>query len=86
MGAILTKCYIFEVYNHMTYEFLNEISGGDRDEIIDFQRVESRDLWYFQTEFMGCDLDEMIDFQITWPLILQTEFIRARYVWLQTFA
>ena len=54
MGAILTKCYIFKVYNHMTYEFLNEISGGDRDEIIDFQRVESRDLWYFfQTEFMG---------------------------------
>ena len=66
--------------------FLNEIAGGDRDEIIDFQRNKSRDLWYFQTEFIGGDLDEMTDFQITWPLIFQTEFIRDSYVWLQTFA
>ena len=37
---------------------------------------------------MGVDLDEMIDFQIIikWPLIFQTGFIRASYVWLQTFA
>ena len=30
---------------------------------------------------MGGDLGEMIDFQITLPLIFQTEFIRASYVW-----
>ena len=43
--------------------FLNEISGDDRDEIIDFPRIISRDLWSFQTEVMKGDLDEMIDFQ-----------------------
>ena len=35
----------------------------------------------FQNEIYGGDLGEMIDFQITLPLIFQTEFIRASYVW-----
>ena len=36
---------------------------GDLHEMIDFQRIHSRDFWYFETEFMCGDLDEMIDFQ-----------------------
>ena len=44
----------------MTLIFSNEISGGDRDEIIDFQRIKSRDLSYFHTEFMGAILMKLL--------------------------
>ena len=33
--------------------FSNEIYGGDLDEMIDFQKIQSRDICHFQTDFNG---------------------------------
>ncbi len=40
--------------------FQTKFMWGDRDEIIDFQRIKSRDLSYFHTEFMGAILMKLL--------------------------
>ena len=63
------KWSIFKKWNHVTSDILNEIYGGDLNEVIDFQKMKSRDLWYFSRIFLelamhgytilnGGDLDE----------------------------
>ena len=79
MGAMLMKMAVFLEQNVFCidqksrwgrrYQILNEIAGGDLDEMIDFQNIKSRDLWYFSRNFLelvmhgytilnGGDLDE----------------------------
>ena len=52
--AILMKRSIFEDNKHVRSDNLNELSGSDLDETIDFQRIKSRALYYFtiQAQFL----------------------------------